>query len=205
MKSQAGFLSFLTSTKILAGPTICSLVEFQSGTISRVVKSTMAAESASLSMAIDRQLYLRLLVESILDGEPETFSHDWRAKLRIPGLCVTDAKSLFDHLGKTGSVPKEKQTLIDLLTARDLVEQKAVWLRWMPNRHMLADMLTKEVKPTGIVEKFLYGGLYSAVPSREEELQEAARMQLRRLQRERRKDRKNAAKAEAKAAAEATG
>ena len=129
MKSQAGFLSFLTSTKIMQGPATCSLVEFQSGTISRVVKSTMAAESASLSIAIDRQLYLRLLTEVILYGEPEPFSHDWRMKLRIPGLCVTDAKSLFDHLGKTGSVPKEKQTLIDLLTARDLVEQEAVWLR----------------------------------------------------------------------------
>ena len=87
-------------------------------------------------------------------GEPETFSHDWRMKLKIPGLCVTDAKSLLDHLGKTGNVPKEKQTLIDLLTARDLVEQKAVLLRWMPNRHMLADMLTKQVKPTKIVDKF---------------------------------------------------
>ena len=83
-------------------------------------------------------------------GVRETFSHHWRMKLKIPGLCVTDAKSLFDHLNKTGSVPKEKQTHIDLLTARGLVEQKAVLLRWMPNRHMLADMLTKPVKPTKI-------------------------------------------------------
>ena len=120
--------------------------------------------------------------------------------LKIPSLCVTDAKSLFDHLSKTGSVPKEKQTLIDLLTARDLVEQKAVLLRWMPNRHMLADMLTKQVKPTKIVEKFLYENQYSAVPSYEEELQEQTRVELRRLQRERRKDRKNKAKADARAA-----
>ena len=97
--------------------------------------------------------------------------------LKIPGLCVTDAKSLFDHLGKTGGVPKEKRTLIDLLTARDLVEQKAALLRWTPNRHMLADMLTKQVKPTKIVDKFLYENQYSAVPSYEAELQEQTRVE----------------------------
>ena len=74
----------------------------------------------------------------------------------------------------------------------------------MPNRHMLADMLTKQVKPTKMVEKSLYENHYSAVPSQEEELQEQARVELRSIQRERRRDRKNAAKADARAAAEAT-
>ena len=38
---------------------LCNVVEFQSSTIHRVVKSTLAAEAAALSTAIDRQLYLR--------------------------------------------------------------------------------------------------------------------------------------------------
>ena len=200
MKSQAGFFSYMTTSNILKGETICDIVEFHSGTIPRVVKSTMAAESAALSIALDRQLYLRLLIEAILYGEPEVFAHDWRQKLKIPGICVTDAKSLYDHLSKTGSVPKEKQTLIDLLTARDLAETKAVNLRWMPNRHMLADVLTKKVKPTPVLEKFLYDGLYSGVPTKEEVLSEEYRQELRRAQRQRRKDRKK----EAKALSEAT-
>ena len=58
-------------------------------------ESTMAAESASLSIALDRQLYLRLLVEAMLHGEPESYLHDWHMKLKVPGLCVTDAESLF--------------------------------------------------------------------------------------------------------------
>ena len=48
MKSQAGFVSYLTSVKVLEGPQVCSMVEFHSGTVPRVVKSTVAAESASL-------------------------------------------------------------------------------------------------------------------------------------------------------------
>ena len=56
---------------------------------------------------------MRLLAEAMLYAEPESYLHDWRIKLKVPGLCVTDATSLVDHLRKTGSVPKEKQTLID--------------------------------------------------------------------------------------------
>ena len=113
----------------------------------------------------------------MLYGEPESYLHDWRMKLKVPGLCNTDAKGLFDNLSKTGSVPKEKQTLIDLLTARDLTEANAVMLLWMANRHMFADMLMKKVAATPIVQKFLRENLYSAVPSRQEELSEKARLE----------------------------
>ena len=73
----------------------------------------MAAETASLPMAIDRDLYARLLTESLLRGEPECDS-DWRRRGRVRGMLITDAKSLFDHLHKKGSIPQERQTLIDL-------------------------------------------------------------------------------------------
>ncbi len=42
MKSQAGFLSFLTTSDVAQGEVPCALVEFQSATFSRVVKSTLA-------------------------------------------------------------------------------------------------------------------------------------------------------------------
>jgi hypothetical protein len=70
LKSQAGFLSFLTTGDVTKGEVPGALVELQSTTISRVVKSTLATESVSLSTALDRQVYLRLLVQSLLRGEP---------------------------------------------------------------------------------------------------------------------------------------
>ena len=76
----------------------------------------MATVSPSLSTAVYRHVYIRLLLESMLFGEPENLK-DWRYRLKIPGVMVTDAKSLFDHLRTTGSIPKERQTLIDLLVA----------------------------------------------------------------------------------------
>ena len=127
----------LTDRRVFEGPTQCNLVEFQSNTISRVVGSTMAAESASMSVALDRQLYLRLMVESILEGEPKLIGgSDWRASLKIPGVLVTDAKSLFDHMSKIGTIPISRQTLIYLLVARDLIEAKSIELKWLPNTNI---------------------------------------------------------------------
>jgi hypothetical protein len=189
LKSQAGFLSLLSTTDILRGDAPCALLEFQSSTISRVVKSTMAAESASLSTALDRQLYLRLLLQSLLHGEPE-YTPDWRHKLKIPGVMVTDAKSLHDHLNSTGKIPKERQTMIDLLVARDLVEAGAVSLRWVPTTHMLADVLTKAMKPGPVFERFRTQQLYALAQTEEDKAREQHRLQLRQGQRQRRKDRK---------------
>ena len=191
MKSQAAFLSFLTTSEVLQEEVPCALVEFQSSTISRVVKSTLASESASLSIALDRQLCLRLLVQSLLHGEPE-YSPEWRRKLATPGILITDAKSLYDHLNTTGKIPKERQTMIDLLVARDLVESGAVRLCWVPTKHMLADMLTKIMKPSEIFIKFREKQLFSLVRSLEDQFMEQHRLELRQGQRRRRKARDRA-------------
>ena len=47
-KSQMGYMNILTSEKVAMQPVVANLLEFQSTTITRIVRSTMAAESASL-------------------------------------------------------------------------------------------------------------------------------------------------------------
>ena len=134
----------LTDVKVASRPVVGNLVEYESSTIRRVVRSTMAAESAALSKSLDRQFYLRLMIESLLYGQPELRDTDWRLNLRVPGILVTDAKSLYDNLQKDGSLPAERQTLlVDVLVAKDLVEQKCIDVRWLANSHQFADFLTK--------------------------------------------------------------
>ena len=191
MKSQAGYLNLITDTSVRTGDAVCNIAEFSSSTINRVVRSTMAAESVALSLAIDRQMYLRLIIECVLYGEPD-LTKDWRSGLTVTGVSVTDAKSLYDHLTKTGSIPAERQTLIDLLVARDLHESESMELKWLPNRHMLADPLTKALTPNAIYDRFIEKGLYSVIPNEEEEAAEAHRIQLRQAQRERAKAKKKA-------------
>jgi hypothetical protein len=181
-------MSFLTTGDLTKGEVPGALVEYQSTTISRVVKSTLASESASLSTALDRQLYLRLLVQSLLEGEP-IYAPDWRHKLTVPGILVTDAKSLYDHLNTTGKIPKERQTMIDLLVARDLIEANAVRLCWVPTKHMLADILTKMMAPGEVFRMFRDKQIYSLIRNDEEQEEEQRRLGLRQGQRQRRKAR----------------
>eukprot|EP00972_Heterocapsa_arctica_P013099 1924620-Heterocapsa_arctica.AAC.1 len=54
-ESQAGF-TLATDDRMLSGYSRAVLVEHSSSRIRRVARSTMAAESASLSMAIDQAL-----------------------------------------------------------------------------------------------------------------------------------------------------
>jgi len=193
MKSQLGFMTFLTTGPVEQEETVCNIAEFQSSTIHRVVKSTLAAEAASMSTALDRQLYLRLLLEAILYGEPAC-GPDWRHRLKIPGILIADARSLYDHLNKTGSAPKEKRILIDLLVARDLTEANALKLRWTPTTHMLADILTKETAMTVVFGKFLKDGLYCLTQTAEEQELEEHRKELRQGQRRRRREHKAGAR-----------
>ena len=133
-KSQAGFVTIATTHTAETDFDLGTIIEFQSSTIRRVTGSCMASEAAALSLAIDRQLYARVLLQSIIHGEP-SFSDEWRNNLTIPGILVTDAKSLFDHLNKTGSIPRERQTLLDLLAARELVEGSIVKVKWVSTLH----------------------------------------------------------------------
>ena len=110
--------------------------------------------------------------------------------MKIPGTLVTDAKSLYDHLVTTGSVPMERQTLIDLLVARDLHESGAVKMKWLPNRHMIADVLTKAVTPNEIYLKVDRENRYSLVPTVLQMTEEEHRQKLCRGQREGAKGRK---------------
>ena len=146
----------------------------------------MAIESASLSLALDRQLHFILLIEAVLYGEPE-LGPNWRHELKVPGILVTDARSLYDHINKTGSLPSERQTLIDLLIARDLTEAKAITVRWVPTTHQLVDIFTEFMRSTPTFSKLMKEQLYCLVGDDEANKEEARRAELRKGQRERRK------------------
>ena len=123
----------------------------------------------------------------LLTGSQE-LAAQWRQKLNIPGSLITDAKSLFDHLITTGQIPTERQTLLDLLTAKDLVENKIVDMRWVPTYKQHADYLTKVMLAWLWVE-FMNKGVISLRETPEEAEEEDRRRGLRKAQRQRRKDR----------------
>ena len=66
---------------------------------------------------------------------------------------MTGPKSVFDPLEKTGSIPKERQTMIDLLVIKDLVGGTN---EVVPAIHMVADILTIDMPLTEVFNSFLF-------------------------------------------------
>eukprot|EP00972_Heterocapsa_arctica_P029052 4274527-Heterocapsa_arctica.AAC.1 len=69
-----------------------ALVEHSSTRIRRVAQSTMAEESASWSLAIDRKLYANLSGQHMLYGQ-SLVSENWYEELIVKDIVVTDAHS----------------------------------------------------------------------------------------------------------------
>ena len=138
-RSQLGAIHFLTDEGVIHGPSRAAVVEFTTTKSTRVVRSSMAAESCSLSVAVDRHMYARLILDMMLRGTYEV-KPTWRTDCQVCGGSVTDAKSLYDHMSTTGQIPQERQTMLDLLVAKSLLEQEAFRLFWVPTFPYIGSM-----------------------------------------------------------------
>ena len=105
---------------------------------------------------------------------------------------MTGAKILYDNMQKGGSLPAERQTLLDVLVAKDLVEQKCISVLLLPNNHQFAEFLAKPEGLTPNVQISLRRGILSLVPTQAHADDETHRLELRRGQRQRAKERKEA-------------
>ena len=87
----------------------------------------------------------------------------------------------------------ERQTALDILAVKTMIQENLVKLFWTPTFKLLADPLTKEMDDI-LLRKFKKGGKVCLVQSKEDEQIEVQRAQIRRGQRERRNMRMKLAK-----------
>ena len=184
-KSQLGAVHFLTTERAREGPAPAAVIEFTSTKSGRVLRSSMSAESNSMSGATDRHLYGRLIIDRLLFGE-RPLSSDWRTSMKLAGGIVTDAKSLYDHLSTTGQLPSERQTMLDLMASRHHIESGAIELYWVPTYRQFGDTLTKRMT-CQLWRAFFKKPYISLRETAEERALEAHRRKLRQGQRQRRK------------------
>ena len=184
-KSQLAAAHFIAHEDTLKGPAAASLMDFTTNKSSRVVRSSMAAEACAMCLAADRHLYMRLVLHLMLTGLQQ-IPEQWRKKLAIRGYLVTDAKSLYDHMVRTHHMPTERQTLLDVLVCKDLVENGVVTMKWVPTFKQYADAMTKAMRAT-LWEDFFRTGVVSLKETPTEAKEEEHRRGLRQAQRQRRK------------------
>ena len=133
--SQMGILIVLTDTaQVLRGGGVSSILDWKSSANPRVCRSTFGAETTACSEAIELGQYVRSFVMTILSGELKRVESLAGGQLR----CITDCKSLFDHLRKEGipRVPSDKRLAIDLAALRQTFSterlNEKIPLFWVP-------------------------------------------------------------------------
>ncbi|CAE7400538.1 GIP [Symbiodinium sp. CCMP2456] len=137
-KSQGGLVVVATSKRALESTQPASLLEWRSYRHQRVLRSTLAAEAASLDKAEDFGHYLAAMLS-------EMFEAGHYATMKAPlfeVLPVTDARSLWDAIHRLTTSFQEKRVEISIAALR----QQCRNLRWVPTEQQIADVMTKRNK-----------------------------------------------------------
>ena len=134
-KSQGGLVVTLTDKKALQEPRPASLLEWKSYRHQRVLRSTLAAEAASLDRSADTANFMACVFS-------EMVYPDYRASSGVPMfevIPVTDARSLWDAVHRLSTTFTEKRVEIDVAGLRQTCRN----LKWVPTEKQWADALTK--------------------------------------------------------------
>ncbi|CAE6936300.1 GIP [Symbiodinium sp. CCMP2592] len=137
-KSQGGLVVVATSKAALESSQAASLLEWRSYRHQRVLRSTLAAEAASLDKAEDYGNFLACMMS-------EMFEAGHQATMKAPLINVvpmTDARSLWDAVHRLTTSFQEKRVEISIAALR----QQCRNLRWVPTEQQVADAMTKRSK-----------------------------------------------------------
>ena len=132
--SQAGQMIFLTDDKNNTCP-----LYWNSSKIKRVVRSTIAAETLSLSEGwnVDNKLISELLF------------HDGK---QLSITAYTDNQSFYDAAHSLKQT-LEKRLLFDISAIREMIERNEINITWIEKAKQISDILTKTgVSPSIILE-----------------------------------------------------
>ena len=138
-KSQGGLVITATSKGALKAPQVASLLDWKSYRHQRVLRSTLAAEAASLDKAEDAGNYLAAMFSEMTNVE---YRASTSGRPLFDVIPVTDARSLWDAIHRLTTSFAEKRVEIDIAALR----QNCRGLRWVPTEKQLADALTKRSK-----------------------------------------------------------
>eukprot|EP00971_Amphidinium_carterae_P194968 3868782-Amphidinium_carterae.1 len=129
------------------------VLEWESATLKRVMRSTLACEAASASMAYDRNCYMRAIV-AMAKGHTSR----WQERLQdLPGMMVSDCRSLTDHIKKTSGAVSDRRVALDIQDLRDGIDAKEVVIHWQSTYLMMADGLTKKLVRQPALRKAVMG------------------------------------------------
>ena len=163
--SQLAHVIVVSDKRVLEGEEHdFSLIDWRSKSSQRVCRSSFAGETMVCCEAVEHAVYLRSLFLSFASG---CMVSEVCGGEKAPLHCITDCKSLFDHLHREGTpkAPSEKRLAIDLAGLRQILMREAKQqfvsehgpdldptperpcrppIHWAPTELQLADILKKK-------------------------------------------------------------
>ena len=139
-----------------------SSMAWRSFKMSRTVPSSWGAEAQAMSVALGFVEWATLFLQELIHGPCDVQSAPAVMQERPP-VCVTDCKSLYDHLSAVGSPSTlhDKRSAIDVLIIRESMKKTGCVIRWASTRLQLADGLTKDKgEPVECLRRSLRSGSY---------------------------------------------
>ena len=153
--SQLGVLVTFTDRCALAGrPGHCNIGDWRSRAGQRICRSTFGAETQACAEGLETAQYLRSMYETIVTGRMVAVD-----EAVLPILCLSDCRSLYDHLNRQGipRVPSDKRLAVDLAALRQGLRSEkwndSLPIGWIPGVLQKGDILTKPQNPSEWWEK----------------------------------------------------
>ena len=134
--SQFGVLIVLCPPQVTEKTCNGLLVDWKSGRMQRVSRSTLASEAHAADEAADRACFVNYFLTELLYQIPA-----YKGKMEMPMKQATDAKSLFDCLVAENPVTLEKRSMVSIRSVQQSMTPKEI--HWIPTHIMHADGLTK--------------------------------------------------------------
>ena len=182
-KSQCGYVVGLALPELPSGAsTPVHILETHSGSIKRVCRSTLAAESNAVLMGAEAADYIRSLMVEMMN--PGVSSRNLEREFNRKALQIyTDAKSLEATVTKDAGLPSDKRVRIlvaqvkELLRGQNEPEAGGCSIFWVDTSQMLADVLTKQGCERELMLEVLSTGRWTLMPS-EMALQKKAKIRM---------------------------
>ena len=159
------------------------LLDWHSTCIKRVCRSTLQAETMSMTYGMEECEHLRFVLHGLWHDHDRNLK-EWQVQAQDTFFLnlYTDCHSLYEHVGQPGlHTVQDKRLAIDLSAARQLVwrkqgelvgdplltdhlpEDRTTSLFWTSTNVMPADSLTKAMRPGGL-DKVMAGSEYDLSP-----------------------------------------
>ena len=111
-----------------------NVIKWASKKISRVVKSTLAAETLALIEAAQNAFFIKCLLEAML-----CIGNTFKI------FCLCDNHSIVEHVNKSTKTVSDFRLRVDIACLRDMISRKEITsIQWIKSSSQLADCLTKE-------------------------------------------------------------